>query len=501
MNVRVFCVSAAAVVLVGLATLSGCIKELYPPFLGGGGRVLTGITAGNVFGGDPFTENLVVGRTFTDGVSVATATFAPSDLTRQPLGIDFNRDGKVDPVVGYGGDVGVVQILLSTATGDFISLTLDSQRDIKKLADAAAADIDNDGKLDIIVGADAAIWYLHHPSDHDTTELREWTINSIAGSETELSTEDIQAIIAQSVGLAVNLADYNVVVEQIYRNVEIADMDQNGANDIIASQSFLIDLRPRPETDAVPIQIVDGSIQIFGNPGDDTVGIGWSLTSIGVNERETGLDRDGAMGLIIYDIDGDGDLDIISAASEDNNVQVAWFENPGGGLLDNLVWTQWRIGSLRNALNIDVADVTGDGRPDVVATGGEQKQVLIFEQPATGARRSYDWDTYPAVTFDSFEPRDVKIIDIDGDGQNDLIVGATGGAVRYFTRPTEPRDEWNVFIVTTFDPPGTVGVIGYGDLDGDGDLDLVTVVDGDDENGSRISWIRNDLDNSAVVSP
>jgi hypothetical protein len=493
MTARVFRVSSAAALLVTVAALVGCLKEELYPFLGGGGRTLTGLDTASVFGGDPFTENLVVGRTLTEGMSVSTVTFASNDLSRQPLGIDFNRDGKVDPVVGYGGDVGVVQILLSTGTTDFISLTLDRQRDIKKLADAAVADIDNDGKLDIVAGADAAVWYLHHPSDQDTTELRGWTISLIAGSGTELSPDDIQAIVDQSVGVGVNLADYIITIERIYENIEIADIDQNGDNDIVASQSFLIDLQPRPEIDVEPIQIVDGNIQIFRNPGDDTTGIGWSVTSVGVHEREIGLDRDGAMGLLVYDIDADGDLDIISAASDDNNVQVAWFENPGGDLLDNLVWTQWRIGSLRNPLNIDVADLTGDGRPDVVATGGEQMQVLIFEQPATGAKRSYDWDTFVAVTFKSFAPRDVKVIDIDGDAVSDLVIGATGGAVRYFTRPAEARAEWDPFVITTFDPPGTVGLIGYGDLDGDGDLDLVTVVKGDEPNGSRISWIRNNL--------
>ncbi|TWT45510.1 FG-GAP repeat protein [Phycisphaerae bacterium RAS1] len=450
-----------------------------------------------------FTENLIQSRTFTHGTAVVTSTHQVTDITRRPIQIDFNRDGKVDPVISYGETTAVVQILYSRgAKGvtDFLSLTLDSKRDMENLADVAVGDIDGDGNLDICGAAEGAVWYLHHPSDGNTLDLAAWgNLNPddelrerIDGSYALLTDAELEAIIAQALGPGVNLDDYIVTIEQLYTNVEIGDFDNDGDNDIASSRSFIINLNPKPDIPVEPVQIVDGDVLVFANPGFATDGHGWTAVSAGRHERQTRLDRDGAAGLLACDMDSDGDLDLVSAASKDNNAQVAWFENPGT-LDPATAWPQWRVGSVRNAYAIDIFDLTGDGKPDVVATGTEQQQLMLFEQPADTPKRTYDWNTYVVATFEAYDPLDVKAVDIDDDGVKELVVSATQGAVRYFEVKTTPRDVWDAKVVTTYDPPGDVGLLGYGDLDGDGDIDIIAVLSPEDDNASRVTWIRNDL--------
>jgi len=485
---------------------AGCESYFFLPFLGQPGGPVSGATP--VFGA-PFTEDLIQERTFTNGTSVTTITYAVDDLQRVPLAVDFNGDGKVDPVVGYADAQAVIQILLSrtdTSAVDPVSLTLDSKRDMQKLADVAVADIDNDDRLDIIAAAEAAVWYFHHPSSGEPTDLRNWgntdpndALRERIDASYEPATDDeLLAIITQAVGPTVNLDDYIVTVEQLYTNVEVADFDNDGDNDVAASRSFVIDLTPRPATPAEPLQIVDGDVMIFVNPGFAPNGHSWTQVSVGKHERQQRLDRDGAAGLLACDMDGDGYLDVVSSARLDNNAQIAWFRNPGPPLLTENTWTQYRIGSVRDSWAIDVADLTGDGWADVVAAGASQMQMMLFEHPGVAfpsTRFEYDWETHVIATFQTYEPRDVKALDLDNDGVLEMVVGGTSGAVRYFEPAANPRQAWQGSVIVTFDSGGDVSLLGYGDLDGDGDLDLVLTLDAPEENQSRTVWIRNNLAN------
>lgn len=503
MGRRICCAVLGVGVVAFVSGVAGCTS--YPFFPVSGAKA---IGPGGVFGviGRPFAEELIQGRTFINGTAVTTVLYRAGDLTRTPIGIDFNGDGKIDPVVAYGQRRGgVIQILLSdgpVGSTEYISLTLDGNGRWQELSDVAVGDIDGDGMPDIIAASQEGVVYLRHPGPGNTTVLREWgagdpELEYLSGSTDTLTKDEIEAIIADVLPPGTGPEDFHVTLDQGYTRVQIADFDRDGFNDIVASRRFQLLLEPKDASSNLKtIEIIAGELQLFLNPGGAVDGVGWELISLGMHERYvTELDRQGAIGLLVYDFNGDGNLDILSAARDDENVQIMWFEHPGlANLRDGAAWRGWRVGSVRDALAVDIADLTGDGRVDVVAVGGAQKQMVLFEQPTTGPQREYDWDRHAIVTFDSFEPRDVRALDLNFNGRLELVVAGTNGALRYFEPGADPRQTWNGVIVLNFDPPGDIGLLGYGDMDGDGDLDLVAVVSdsqSENNNADRVIWVRN----------
>lgn len=491
----------------GLALLISCTEEARPFFLGGTWG-LTQVASGSVsarLAGVRFTEVPIQERTFVNGKVVTTETYFTRDIGRTPVLVDFNGDGRVDPVVGYAQDgLGVVQILLSygsTSEVNFASLTLDGGDNIwDSLTDIAVGDIDHDGALDLVVAAADGIFYLRHPGDPaQTQDLANWgqasgDLERINGTLQELSEEELDSLVVNALGETFDRTPYYITVSQGYTSVTIGDFNNDGENDIAASRLVTVTLEPRPLYEVEPIQIVNGSLQVLLNPGQAADGQGWTGLAVGRHERHADLDREGAADLHAFDLDGDGDLDLISTASTDDNVQVAWFENPGGpgGIAPGDIWTQHRIGSVRGAIALDVADLTGDGRVDVVAVSPLQMQMVLFVQPEEGAARGFDWYTTPIVTFKSFEPRAVKCVDLDNDGRLEVVVGGTKGAIRYFERPTDIATEWPGEVLGNLKGGGDIGLLGYGDFDLDGDADLITVAGEDEGEGNRVSWLRNE---------
>lgn len=487
-----------------------CAPEYRPWWLGG---TSARVSTGGIFASPlpTFNDVLIQSRVFVEGHVVTTATYDVDDLQRLPVQIDFNRDGRIDPVVAYRqSGSGVVQILLSFGDGtepQYASLTLDGgENDWAGLNDVAVGDIDGDGALDLVLATADGVIYLHHPSDPNHTHvLSEWGQDSgdlevINGTRETLTAEELEALIAAMLDPTINPDYYIVTYKAEYTNVEIGDFDNDGYNDIAASRRQQITLDPKPDYPLEKITFISGSVQLLLNPGFAVNGEYWTGFPVGLHERHSVLDRQGASDLRAYDIDGDGDLDLITAASDDQNVQLAWFENLGGpGVIDPTTpWPQYRIGSIRGPTAIDIGDISGDGRVDVIAASATQMQAVLFIQPEQSPGRGFDWYGVPIITFKAYEPRAVKALDVDNDGTLEIVIGGTNGAVRYFEPPAAATDPWEGIKVTTYDPPGDVGVLGYGDLDGDGDLDLVTVVAGGGDtdgasNADRVAWIRNEL--------
>jgi len=120
---------------------------------------------------------------------------------------------------------------------------------------------------------------------------------------------------------------------------------------------------------------------------------------------------------------------------------------------------------------VQIADVNGDTRPDIVAISGTQ--LVWFENPT--------WQQHVALD-EGKTPKDNVCIaphDIDRDGRIDVAVGATwqprnttgGGTLHWAGRGTgSPDATWTVTDVLT-EP--TLHRIAWGDVDGDGAAELV----------------------------
>ena len=74
-------------------------------------------------------------------------------------------------------------------------------------------------------------------------------------------------------------------------------------------------------------------------------------------------------------MDGDGDMDIVSASHDDNT--IAWYENNGAA---DPTWTATDIATSRDGANfVYVADMDGDGDMDIISTSALDDTVAWYE--------------------------------------------------------------------------------------------------------------------------
>lgn len=170
------------------------------------------------------------------------------------------------------------------------------------------------------------------------------------------------------------------------------------------------------------------------------------------------------------DADGLGDLLLVSFGDDmGGNVGVRW-GRPDGTHDETVVIDR------QGAVGAEVRDVDGDGTLDILAlmTQGRQELVLCrglggrrFEQ-----RQLLEWPS-------SFGLNGFRLVDMDADGDEDLVL-VNGNNVELDDPPLRPYHGIRVltnrgsarFVETAFHPMHGATAVVAGDLDGDADVDL-----------------------------
>jgi len=223
----------------------------------------------------------------------------------------------------------------------------------------------------------------------------------------------------------------------------------------------------------------DGDLDVLGAAYNDDEITWWeNEDGSGTSWNEHKIDDafDGAHGVYAADIDGDEDIDVVGGALED--YFISWWENEDGS---GTSWTEHVVYDLvKNPRDVYAEDVDGDGDMDILYAAELPDSEIAWWENLDGSGTSWNKHT---VDDDFENAHDVYAEDIDGDGDIDVLGAAiTGDEVKWWENDDGTGTSWTGHTVET-DFTYTPSVHAT-DVDGNGGIDVLGAASYDNE----ISW-------------
>jgi hypothetical protein len=313
-------------------------------------------------------------------------------------------------LVGAGGNV---RILSGSGNGNFVDAGGPIIPGVSNFVDAAIADVDGDGRLDLVAA------YV------DLTSVVVRLLGQAGGGLGAPTTvHTIQGSIAGTIGA-----------------VALADVDGSGRPDL------LVGVIPPISTGSVRVLLNDGS----GNFG--------AFTGFATGAASSAR-------LAVGDMDGDGGLDVVTVSQD-----FSLFKGKLTVLRNNGTTTQWN----GLAANVEVggfiplapwalalADIDGDGRTDVVTAAidsgsGDDTRVLRVHTRTDAAFVSSFADAVEiplGLQLTSPVPGNVVAVDLNGDGKPDVVAAVD---VNHSATPVPANFPDSVLVFLNTAPTAPVG--------------------------------------------
>jgi hypothetical protein len=230
--------------------------------------------------------------------------------------------------------------------------------------------------------------------------------------------------------------------------------------------------------------------------------ISWAEHLIDDEAMSGGIPLRGADGLEMADVDRDGHLDIVSAHEDSDHVRLAFGgPDPTQWTLVTLAEGE----EVDTVEDVAIGDLTGDGWPDLMFAC-ERAHIIYFENPGPGARTEPWSRVIPSGVTGRGSWIRVFVADFDRDGSlevtaankgqvdvvdRDAVLPNTASLFKVDGDPLDPSS-WQERALISVNVPITAMPV---DIDGDGDMDVIT---GSQAEG-RLFLVENLLDRRVGV--
>jgi len=368
----------------------------------------------------------------------------PDEKARSVFAADLDGDGDADVVSGSWDDGELCWYANTDGAGTFGPASAVSSDTLGVYYQTLPGDIDGDQDTDIV-----AVLIDEHPSDPEANQIRiSWFRN-----------EDGNGSFSPELVVQTLTGDTAVF---------LTDVDGDQDQDIVWSG-------------------LDDDQLVAWHENIDGAG---SFGPARLVHDPTSLQR---TTVFAADLDGDQDGDVLFAST----AEVLWSENrDGAGTFDPPQTVgQFPAGGVRAVI---AADVDGDDDNDVLAayqcaTSGCSSDPDPFLRRIVWYENTDGAGTFAGerlVSMDVTAPNSISAVDLDGDDDLDLLAGdVVGGKVLWFE---------NLDGLGEFGPPMVISTLAQGvalkvgsvsahDVDGDGDLDVLSASSFDD----KIAWYEN----------